>query len=64
MKAIKLSRTKKLFGNNRSKALNATKRVWKPNFQKFKILGIDNKIYTVLLTSREIRTFKKRFKNI
>ena len=52
--AKKLSTKKPLSGNNRSHALNATKRKQKPNLQTVTVDGIK-----VKLSAREARTFKK-----
>lgn len=52
--ATKLTAKKPLSGNNRSHALNATKRVQKPNLQKKTING-----QTVILSAREARTLNK-----
>ena len=50
---------KPLFGHNRSHALNATQKISKPNVQKRKIT-IGEKVYTVKLTARELRTLDKK----
>ena len=50
---------KPLFGHNRSPALNATQKISKPNIQKRKIT-INDKVYVVKLTAREIRTLDKK----
>ena len=50
---------KPLFGHNRSHALNATQKISKPNVQKGKIT-INDKVYVVKLTAREIRTLDKK----
>ncbi|MBI62567.1 MAG: 50S ribosomal protein L28 [Chloroflexi bacterium] len=50
---------KPLFGHNRSHALNATQKISKPNIQKRKIT-INDKVYVVKLTVREIRTLDKK----
>tara|TARA_B100000470_G_C19766076_1_gene380687 strand:+ start:958 stop:1170 length:213 start_codon:yes stop_codon:yes gene_type:complete len=50
---------KPLFGHNRSHALNATQKISKPNVQKRKIT-INDKVYVVKLTAREIRTLDKK----
>lgn len=44
-------------GNNRSHALNATRRTFKPNLQKVRIL-VDGKPKRVWLTAREIKSGK------
>lgn len=53
--AKKISSKKPLFGNNRSHALNATRKKQKPNFQK---VTLDNG-ETVMMSARELRTLKK-----
>lgn len=45
-------------GNNRSHALNATRRRWSVNLQKATII-IDGKPTKVKLTARELRTLRK-----
>ena len=50
---------KPLFGHNRSHAENATQKISKPNIQKRKIT-INDKVYVVKLTAREIRTLDKK----
>ena len=52
-------RPKPMFGHNRSHALNATQKISKPNIQKRKIT-INDKVYVVKLTAREIRTLDKK----
>lgn len=52
--ANKLTAKKPLFGNNRSKALNATQKIQKPNLQTKKIDGVK-----VTLSNREWKTMKK-----
>ena len=49
-----------MFGNNRSKALNITKRTWKLNLQKYTKIDSQGKEIVVYLTAREIRTLKKK----
>ena len=51
----KVTSKKTLFGNIRSHALNATRRVWRPNLQK---VTLDNG-ETIRITARELRTLKK-----
>ena len=53
--AKKMTNKKPLFGNNRSHALNATKKMQKPNLQK---TTIDGK--KVLLTAREAKKIKNK----
>lgn len=58
--ALKLgARPKPQFGHNRSHAMNATKRQFKPNLQTRRVT-IDGEIYRVKLSAREIRTLTKR----
>lgn len=52
--ATKITKKKPLSGNKRSHALNATKRVQKPNLQKKTING-----EKVLISAREARTLNK-----
>ena len=52
--ATKITNKKPLSGNNRSHALNATKRVQKPNLQKKVING-----EKVIISAREARTMRK-----
>lgn len=44
-----------LTGNNRSHALNATKRTWNLNLQKVRIKDADGKIKTVKVSARALR---------
>ena len=53
--AKKLTTKKPLVGNRRSHALNATKRVQKPNLQKKVING-----EKVIISAREARTINKQ----
>lgn len=46
------------FGNNRSKALNATKKKWNVNLQNVKII-INGKPTKIKLATSTIRTLKK-----
>ena len=52
--ATKVSTRKGLTGNNRSHALNATKKVQKVNMQK---VTVDGK--TVIMSTREAKKYKK-----
>lgn len=52
--ATKITTKKPLSGNNRSHALNATKRTQRPNLQKKTING-----QTVIVSAREARTMNK-----
>lgn len=53
--AKKLTSKKPLSGNNRSKALNATKRTQKPNLQ---VVTVNGK--KVRVSARELRTIDKQ----
>lgn len=55
--ATKITNKKPLSGNNRSHALNATKRVQKPNLQKKTING-----EKVIISAREAKTINKKQK--
>lgn len=55
--ATKVTTKKPLSGNNRSHALNATKRKQKPNLQKKTING-----EKVIISTREARTINKSSK--
>jgi large subunit ribosomal protein L28 len=57
--ATKITTKKPLFGNNRSHALNATRRNQKPNLQK---VTLENGL-KVILSARELRTLNKASKN-
>ncbi len=58
--ALKLGpRPKPQFGHNRSHALNATKRQFKPNLQTRRVL-VNGQEQRIKLTAREIRTLLKR----
>ncbi len=50
------------FGNTRSKALNHTRRMWKVNMQKIRILDDGGNKKVVYLSSRELKTLKKNGK--
>lgn len=50
-----ISGVKPLTGNNRSHALNATKRRWNPNLQKIKVDG-----KTLVISTRTLRTLRKQ----
>ena len=52
-------RPKPMFGHNRSHALNATRKISKPNLQN-KWVVIDGQLHRIKLTAREIRTLDKR----
>lgn len=53
--AKKITEKRTLFGNKRSHALNATRRTWKPNLQKFKLNG-----KTIKISARELKTLKNK----
>ena len=58
--ALKLgNRPKPQFGHNRSHAMNATKRQFKPNLQTRRVV-INGEVHKIKLTAREIRTLLKR----
>jgi len=48
-----------MFGHNRSHAMNATRKISKPNLQN-KWVTIDGQRYRVKLTAREMRTLDKK----
>ncbi len=48
---------KTTFGNKRSKALNSTRRAWKPNLHKFRIL-VDGKQKRVLVSTKALKSGK------
>ena len=58
--AKKVSTKKPLTVNSRSKALNATKRMQKPNLQKVRL---DNG-ETIRMSARELRSLKKTSKEV
>ncbi|WP_026389148.1 50S ribosomal protein L28 [[Acholeplasma] multilocale] len=51
-----------LSGNNRSHALNATKRKWNLNLQKIKVMDEDGRVFTIKVSARTLRTLKKQDK--
>lgn len=53
--AKKITSKKTVSGNNRSHALNATKRQWKANLQKVTLDSGE----TIRISARELRTLKK-----
>lgn len=57
--AVKITNKKPLFGNNRSHALNATRRQQKPNLQN---VTLENGL-KVKLSARELRTLNKTTKS-
>ncbi len=48
----------KHFGQSRSHALNASKRTWKPNLQRRRML-IDGKMQTVMVSAKYLKTMAK-----
>jgi len=56
--AVKVTTKKPLFGNNRSHAMNATRRQQKPNLQN---VTLENGL-KVRLSARELRTLNKTTK--
>lgn len=52
---------KPMSGNNRSKALNATKRKWNLNLQPVTVI-IDGKKQKIMMSTKTIRTMKKKGK--
>ncbi len=48
---------KTTFGNKRSKALNSTRRAWKPNLQKVRIL-VDGKPKRVGVSTKTLKSGK------
>ncbi len=57
--AVKVTNKKPLFGNNRSHAMNATRRQQKPNLQN---VTLENGL-KVKLSARELRTLNKTTKS-
>lgn len=47
-------------GNNRSHALNATKRKWNLNLQKIKVVDETGRVMTIKVSARTLKTLKKR----
>ena len=52
-------RPKPQFGHNRSHAMNATKRQFKPNLQTRRVM-VNGEVHRLKLSAREIRTLTKR----
>jgi large subunit ribosomal protein L28 len=48
--------TKGMSGNNRSHSLHATKRKWKANLQKVKIIDENGEVKKVLVSARALRS--------
>lgn len=49
---------KSMTGNNRSHALNATKKKWKANLQKVKIIDANGEVKKVYLSARAMKSNK------
>lgn len=47
-----------LFGNRRSHAMNATKRIWKANLQNVKIVDENGKIQKIKISARALKKLK------
>ncbi|MBT1576909.1 50S ribosomal protein L28 ['Elaeagnus angustifolia' witches'-broom phytoplasma] len=47
-----------LFGNRRSHAMNATKRIWKTNLQNVKIVDENGKVRKVKISARALKKLK------
>ncbi len=58
--AKKRTSKKPLFGNKRSHALNATRKVQRPNFQKVTLEDGE----TVVMSARKLKTIKKSGKKV
>ncbi len=58
-KTYKISSRKPLYGNKRSKALNATRRRWDVNLQNITI-EVNGQKKQVKLSAKEIRTLKNK----
>jgi len=61
-KKCKITGKTKQSGNNRSKALNATKRKWKVNLQRVNI-EVDGKPQKMWISTRGLKTLKKQNKS-
>jgi large subunit ribosomal protein L28 len=46
------------FGQSRSHALNSSKRTWKPNLQRRRMI-IDGRMQTVMVSAKHLRTMAK-----
>lgn len=57
-----ITNKKALVGNNRSHALNQTKRVWNLNLQKVTIYNERNEIVTIKASARTIKALKRNNK--
>ncbi len=53
--AKKVTSTKPLFGNNRSHALNATRRTWKANLQTVRIKDENGNVKKVKISARALK---------
>jgi large subunit ribosomal protein L28 len=58
--AKKITSKKPLFGNKRSHALNATRKMQRPNLQK---VTLDNG-ETIMMSARELKSLKKTNKKV
>ncbi|HHU54821.1 MAG TPA: 50S ribosomal protein L28 [Mollicutes bacterium] len=58
--AKKITSKKPLFGNKRSHALNATRKMQRPNLQK---VTLDNG-ETIMMSARELKSLKKTSKKV
>ncbi|MBP5835969.1 50S ribosomal protein L28 [Candidatus Phytoplasma meliae] len=47
-----------LFGNRRSHAMNATKRIWKSNLQNVRIIDEKGKVQKVKISARALKKLK------
>ncbi|MBS2126142.1 50S ribosomal protein L28 ['Fragaria x ananassa' phyllody phytoplasma] len=47
-----------LFGNRRSHAMNATKRIWKSNLQNIRIIDEKGKVQKVKISARALKKLK------
>ncbi len=57
-----ISQKSTLFGNKRSHAMNATKRIWKTNLQNIRIKDENGKIKKIKISARSLK--KLNFKRI
>jgi large subunit ribosomal protein L28 len=48
-----------LFGNRRSKALNATRHMQKPNLQVLRVKGEDGVTFKIKVSAKGLRTLRK-----
>ncbi|WP_349401907.1 LSU ribosomal protein L28p [Candidatus Phytoplasma solani] len=47
-----------LFGNRRSHAMNATRRIWKSNLQNIKIIDEKGKVQKIKIAARALKKLK------